>query len=202
MYNAFVIMKDKDWVDKIRSFLFVNLLFLCRRCAGKAAPKSRKGRIVTAEKNERIEERAYRLAAPLIEERGYRLWDVCFEKEGAMWYLRILFDKEGGIDSDECEALSGPLNELMDRQDFIGKVDILEVGSPGLTKRLRKPEHFKACIGERIRVTVRDEKGKEVGVFGTLSGYREEDHTITLTEDGEEPRTFAVSDCVKINSDL
>lgn len=174
--------------------------------AGKTAQKkeTRKRRegINTAEKNGKIEDRAYRLAAPLIEERGYRLWDVCFEKEGAMWYLRILFDKEGGIDSDECEALSKPLNELMDRQDFIGKVDILEVGSPGLTKRLRKPAHFKACLGEKIRVTVRDEKGKEVGVFGVLSDYREEDGTFTLTEEGKEPRSFAVSECVKINSDL
>lgn len=138
----------------------------------------------------------------MVEEQGCRLWDVCFEKEGAMWYLRILFDKDGGIDSDECEALSKPINELMDRQDFIGKVDILEVGSPGLTKRLRKPAHFKACLGERIRVTVRGEKGKENAVFGILSDYREEDGVFTLTEEEKEPADYKISECVKINSDL
>lgn len=119
-----------------------------------------------------------------------------------MWYLRILFDKDGGLDSDECEALSKPLNELMDRQDFIGKVDILEIGSPGLTKRLRKPAHFRACLGEPIRVTVRGEKGKEHAVFGILSDYREEDGAFTLTEEGKEPTAYKISDCVKINSDL
>lgn len=160
----------------------------------------------TAEKKKenggRIEERAYALAAPILEEKGYKLWDVCFEKEGAMWYLRILFDKEGGIDSDECEEVSEPLNKLIDKQDFIGKIDILEIGSPGLTKRLRRPEHFKSCIGEKIRVTVRDEKGKEVSIFGTLLGYDDENNSFTLEKDSGETENFAVSDCVKINSDL
>lgn len=142
------------------------------------------------------------MVAPILEEKGYRLWDVCFEKEGAMWYLRILFDKEGGIDSDECEEVSEPLNKLIDKQDFIGKIDILEIGSPGLTKKLRRPEHFRACIGERIRVTIRDEKGKEVGVYGTLSAYDEENGAFTVIKENDETENFSVSDCVKVNSDL
>ncbi len=161
---------------------------------------------VTAEKKKenggRIEERAYALVAPILEEKGYRLWDVCFEKEGAMWYLRILFDKDGGIDSDECEEVSEPLNKLIDKQDFIGKIDILEIGSPGLTKKLRRPEHFRACIGERIRVTVRDEKGKEVSVYGDLSAYDEENGSFTILKENGETEEFSVSDCVKVNSDL
>ena len=157
--------------------------------------------IFTAEKNSKIEERAYEAVAPLIEERGYKLWDVCFEKEGAMWYLRILLDKEGGMDSDECESINGQINDEIDKQDFIKNIDILEVGSPGLTKKLRKPEHFRACINERIRVTLRDEKGKENSVYGILSAYDEEKSEITLS-DGNETKTFALSQCVKINSDL
>lgn len=160
----------------------------------------------TAEKKKensgRIEERAYNLVAPLLEEKGYKLWDVCFEKEGAMWYLRILFDKDGGINSDECEEVSEPINKLIDKQDYIGKIDILEVGSPGLTKKLRKPEHFLACIGERIRVTTRDEKGKEVSTYGILSTYNEENNSFTLEGENTEPQSFSVSECVKVNSDL
>lgn len=160
----------------------------------------------TAEKKKensgRIEERAYNLVAPVLEEKGYRLWDVRFEKEGAMWYLRILFDKEGGIDSDECEEVSEPLNKLIDKQDFIGKIDILEIGSPGLSKRLRKPEHFRACIGEPVRVTVRDEKGKEISICGALSDYNEETASFSLAKENNETQTLSVSDCVKINSDL
>lgn len=157
--------------------------------------------IITAEKNSRIEERAYEAVAPVVEEKGYKLWDVCFEKEGAMWYLRILLDKDGGIDSDECEEISGPVNKIIDAQDFIDKIDILEVGSPGLTKKLRKPEHFRACTGEKIRVTMRDEKGKENSVYGILAGYDEAAETILLRDEKEE-KTIALAECVKINSDL
>lgn len=105
------------------------------------------------------------------------------------------------MDSDECGEISEPINKAIDKQDFIGKIDILEVGSPGLTKRLRKPEHFRACIGEPIRITVRDEKGKESSVYGKLDDYDEKGGTLTLGDD-EGTKIFALSECVKINSDL
>ena len=118
-----------------------------------------------------------------------------------MWYLRILLDKEGGMDSDECEEISAPINAVIDKQDFIKNIDILEVGSPGLTKKLRKPEHFKACTGERIRVTRRGEKGREYSVYGTLRAFDGDSSVITL-ENEEGTQDIPLSECVKINSDL
>ncbi|HAB00408.1 MAG TPA: ribosome assembly cofactor RimP, partial [Ruminococcaceae bacterium] len=41
------------------------------------------------------------LAAPVAAECGVRLWDVRFEKEGAGWYLRIVIDKDGGVNIDD-----------------------------------------------------------------------------------------------------
>ena len=156
---------------------------------------------ITAEKGSKVEELARAAVMPVIEQYGRTLWDVCFEKEGAMWYLRILVDKDGGLDSDECGEISEPINEILDKQELIKKVDILEVGSPGLTKKLRHPEHFRACTGEKIRVTRRDEKGKEFSVYGVLTGYDEENGTFDM-DCGDTKETFAVSECVKVNSDL
>ncbi|MCR4780543.1 MAG: ribosome maturation factor RimP [Ruminiclostridium sp.] len=155
----------------------------------------------TAKKDNSVEERARAAVMPVIEKNGLSLWDVCFEKEGAMWYLRVLVDKEGGLDSDECELISKPINEILDKQELIKSVDILEVGSPGLTKKLRRPEHFRACIGEPVRVTRRGDKGKEYSVYGILAAYDEERGTITL-EDKNEKTELVISECVKINSDL
>ena len=160
-----------------------------------------KGLGETAEKGSKTEELARAAVLPIIERYGLKLWDVCFEKEGAMWYLRILVDKDGGIDSDECEEISAPINAAMDKQDFIKNVDILEVGSPGLTKKLRLPEHFRACTGERVRVTKRDKKGKEFSIYGTLNAYDEAGGTITLEENGEYT-VLTLAECVKVNSDL
>lgn len=152
------------------------------------------------EKNgKRIEELTKQLCQPIIEKNGFKLWDVCFEKEGAMWYLRVLFDKDGGIDSDDCEAVTEPINKLIDKQDFIDNIDILEIGSPGLTKRLRSSEHFAACMNTPIRAVIRGEKGKEINVYGTLVDFA--DDVITIDDNGTKT-TLNFADCIKVNSNL
>ncbi|MCH5200491.1 MAG: ribosome maturation factor RimP [Oscillospiraceae bacterium] len=142
-----------------------------------------------------IEKQATGAALPLLEQAGCELWDVCFEKEGAMWYLRVLFDREGGVDSDSCEEISKPINELFDKQPFIEQVDILEIGTPGISRRLRKPEHFRAWLGERVRAQVKTEKG-ETYVTGTLDDYDEEKNEITVN--GE---TVMLKKCIKVNAE-
>lgn len=143
----------------------------------------------------KIEEQAKKLAAPIIEQNGCKLWDVCFEKEGAMWYLRVLFDSEPGLDSDSCEEISKPINDLFDKQDFIEQVDILEIGTPGIYKRLRKPRHFSECMGKRVTVQAKTEKGEEF-FTGVLEGYDEEKGEITVDK-----RAFRLSRCIKISLD-
>lgn len=144
-----------------------------------------------------IEERARALVQPIIDEYGFRLWDVCFEKEGAMWYLRILFDKDEGITSDECEQITEPINEIIDRQDFLSYIDILDVGSPGLSAKLRHPEHFRACVGKPVRATVRGENGKEQSINGILTAYSEEENTVFIDE-----APLQINKCKKINLNL
>ena len=53
----------------------------------------------------KITELTAELAAPAIAEQGCTLWDVEYVKEAGTWYLRILLDKEGGVDSVQ-EAMS------------------------------------------------------------------------------------------------
>lgn len=144
----------------------------------------------------KIEEQARKLALPVIEQNGCKLWDVRFEKEGAMWYLRVLFDLDGeSLDSDRCEEISKPINDLFDKQSFIEQVDILEIGTPGIYKRLRTSEHFQSCMGKRITAQVKTEKGEEF-VTGILEAYSEEKDEITV--DG---RAIKLSKCIKVNLD-
>lgn len=141
----------------------------------------------------KIEAEARELVLPLLEKAGCKLWDVCFEKDGAMWYLRVLFDKDGGLDSDECEEISRPINELFDKQKFIEQVDILEIGTPGLYKKLRKPEHFKQCLDCPVTAQIKTESG-EAFISGILKDYNEQAGEITVDE-----KTVKLSKCVKVN---
>jgi ribosome maturation factor RimP len=143
----------------------------------------------------RIEDQARRIAEPFLRENNCRLWDVVFEKEGAMHYLRILFDSaDGALDMERCEKLTPPLNKLMDAQEFIKQVDILEIGSPGLTRRLRRSEHFEFCTGKNISIMKRTDNGKTEIVKGTLTSYDLENKSITL--DGE--NQMLLKKCIRI----
>ena len=62
---------------------------------------------------------AEELAQAVLDEMGLQLWDVTFAKEGSVWILRYLIDKEGGIGIDECELFSKAVEELLDAEDFI-----------------------------------------------------------------------------------
>ena len=55
---------------------------------------------------EKVTDLTARLAAPIVEEQGCSLWDVEYVKEAGTWYLRVLIDKEGGVDILDCENIS------------------------------------------------------------------------------------------------
>lgn len=139
---------------------------------------------------------------PILDGRGYELWDIIFEKEGAMWYLKVLFDKpDGGINDTECEEITAPINEAADSLSCIDLIDVLEVGSPGLNRVIRKPEHFKKSIGQPIKITVRDENGKDIYIGGVLKEYSEEKSELVLSSDNEEI-TYPCDKCRRIVLDL
>ena len=42
-----------------------------------------------------------------------------YVKEAGTWYLRILLDKEGGVDILDCEEISRKVSDLLDEADPI-----------------------------------------------------------------------------------
>lgn len=116
--------------------------------------------------------RVTELVQPITDELGIFLWDVVFEKEGAMWYLRVYIDRDEGISIDDCEAVTRPLNKILDEEDFIEQSYVLEVGSPGLGRELTKPIHFEAYMGDSVRVRLIRPDADGVKEFkGTLLSY-------------------------------
>lgn len=99
-----------------------------------------------------VEAATEHVVRPIVEEHGFSLWDVVFIKEGAAWYLRVLIDKPQGISIDDCASIDGLINAEIDKQDFIDKVDYLEIGSAGLERPIRRAEQLAASVGKRIRL--------------------------------------------------
>ncbi|MEG2833051.1 MAG: ribosome maturation factor RimP, partial [Ruthenibacterium sp.] len=103
------------------------------------------------------------LVEPILAELDLRLWDVRFEKEGPDWFLRVWIDRDTPLDIQTCEDATRAINPVLDAADPITQSYFLEVGSPGLGRRLTKDAHFTAVQGKKIlahlyRVTAAGEK--------------------------------------------
>ena len=141
-----------------------------------------------------IEERTEKLLKPITEDNGVSVYDVEYVKEGSDYYLRAYIDKDGGVTIDDCEAVSRALNDKLDEEDYIDDAYILEVSSPGLTRALKKPEHFSKSIGKDVEFKLfspitYEEKGKKLSAkefVGILKKYDESTDTVTIGFDDKE----------------
>ena len=82
---------------------------------------------------------------------GYELVEV--ERLAHNKLLRIFVDKEGGINIDDCVAISNHLSRLF----AVENIDYgrLEVSSPGLDRPLRKEADFIRFTGETVKLKLR-----------------------------------------------
>ncbi len=140
--------------------------------------------------------RVERLVRPVIEDMGLRLWDVRFEKEGAEWFLKVLIDREEPLDTDTCERVTRAIDPLLDEEDPVDHSYILEVGSPGLGRKLHKDEHFAAMMGQKVSAKLyrADESGRKE-VAGALV-KKDETSLVLCTEAGEE--SFSVKEVADV----
>ena len=141
----------------------------------------------------KITELTAELAAPVIAERGCTLWDVEYVKEAGTWYLRVLLDKEDGVDILDCEAVSRRLSDLRDEADPIEGSYTLEVGSAGAERALKRPGDFQRYLGSPVLVKLyRNQDGRKE-FPGVLTGYDEATGDVTITV-GKQEMTFAKKD--------
>ncbi|MDR0991927.1 MAG: ribosome maturation factor RimP [Ruminococcus sp.] len=116
------------------------------------------------------------LTEPILADLGLSLWDIVFEKEGALRYLRVYIEREGAdITIDDCENVSRPLDKRLDETDPIDEQYVLEVSSPGLGRRLRSETHFLRFIGEDVRVRFIRETNGVKEFSGTLEEYNKDE---------------------------
>lgn len=111
----------------------------------------------------KIENMIWDVAKLIAEKAGCSLYDVEFVKEGTNWFLRVTIDKDGGVSTEDCESVSRPLSDWLDEKDPITQSYYLEVSSPGIDRKLTRPEHYEACLGKSVTVRL----------FAAIDGQRQ-----------------------------
>lgn len=131
----------------------------------------------------KIVEIVRKLVEPVVVEHGCSLWDIEYVREAGQWYLRLLIDKEGGVDILDCEAISRRVSDLLDEADPIESSYVLEVSSAGVERALKRPSDFKRFLGARVALKTYQPRNGRKEFVGTLSAY--DDGAVTLDLDGE-----------------
>lgn len=124
------------------------------------------------------------LVRPVVEAAGLELWEVSFHGQGRRAVLRVMVDREGGVDLETIAEVSERLSRRLDLEDLGPAGYTLEVSSPGVERTLRTPRHFAWCVGERVKVkTVQPVQGRTVHE-GVLTSAGAE-AIVIAAEDGE-----------------
>jgi ribosome maturation factor RimP len=82
--------------------------------------------------------------------------------------LRVFIDHPDGVDHQRCAQVTGCLNRFL--EDYT-----VEVSSPGIERRLRRPEHFRAAVGQKINLHT----------YGPVKGQRNFTGFLLSAEGGE-----------------
>lgn len=123
------------------------------------------------------------LIEPTVVNLGYELSDLELKLGGRDGVVRVFIDKPDGVDLTDCEIVSKQLSAVLDVEDPLPGHYTLEVSSPGLDRKLTKPEHFQRFLGETVRVKLRFPLDGRRNFRGTLCAA--DDARIEVEVDGE-----------------
>lgn len=135
------------------------------------------------------------LLAPLVAETGSDLEDVSVSKAGKRSVVRVLVDRDGGIDLDDVAEVSRLVSDALDELDAqdpkaLGPSYTLEVSSPGVDRPLTAPRHWRRNTGRLVLATLAD------GTSATGRVAAADEQSLTLDLDGS-ARTLRYDEVVR-----
>jgi ribosome maturation factor RimP len=142
----------------------------------------------------KIEEIAKRVA----ESEGLEIVEVEVKGGGAHRFVRVSIDKPEGVSHGDCELVSQQVGTILDVEDVVpGGRYTLEVSSPGVERKLLKPQDYQRFQGKKAKVTLREPLEGRRNWEGTLAGI--EEGLIRLDLERGDPVRFTFEQVQKAN---
>ena len=152
-----------------------------------------------------LAEQVWGLVEPYLAAEGVELDDV--ELHGGGKLLRVVVEADEPLELDRIASLSRGIGRLIEEEDPFPGPYTLEVTSPGLERKLRRPAQFEKAVGREVavktyapigddkhhkgRLVSADEDGIAVSVDGTERSMAYGDvataRTVFVWEKGEKP---------------
>ena len=109
------------------------------------------------------------LAGEVARDMSLSLFDVEIAREGPRTILRVFVEREVGVPLSDIVTFSRRFGAILEVEDPTDGPYVLEVSSPGVTRRLRRPEHFERSLGKRVRVNLLAPREGRRHLVGELS---------------------------------
>jgi ribosome maturation factor RimP len=138
-------------------------------------------------------ERLWAVIDPYVTAEGIELDDLEIVGKAPGVVVKVTLDAEGGVGVDRLAAVSGRLSRLLDDEDPITGAYTLEVTSPGLERKLKRPRHFEKSVGREVKVKTSSEITGQRSHHGVLVAAGEDRFVVEV--DGEN-REIAYGDVV------
>ncbi|MCB0318806.1 MAG: hypothetical protein KDD56_08610 [Bdellovibrionales bacterium] len=102
-------------------------------------------------------EEFWNLIEPVVKDQGLELFDLDVPGINAR-VLRVYiwhgYQSKEAVTVGNCANVSKALSRMTEFESLMPESSTLEVASPGINRRLRRPEHFEGALGERLKLTV------------------------------------------------
>ncbi|MEM7720006.1 MAG: ribosome maturation factor RimP [Pseudomonadota bacterium] len=129
-----------------------------------------------------IDRRLAEIITPVIEDLGYELVRVRL-MSGKETTLQIMADKpEGGIEVDDCSAISTAISATLDVEDPILDAYTLEVSSPGIDRPLTRLKDFDTFEGYDAKLETDELIDGRRRFKGILAGVEDDEVLINVAE--------------------
>jgi ribosome maturation factor RimP len=97
------------------------------------------------------------IVEPLAAAHGVDLEDVEITPAGRRRRVSVVVDADGGVDLDRCAEVSRAVSAALDESEVMGETPYtLEVSSPGVSRPLTMPRHWRRNVGRLVRLGLRD----------------------------------------------
>ena len=143
-----------------------------------------------------LKELLEKLVTPVLDEMSIELYDLEFVKESGTRILRLYIDKDEGVSLTDCENVSRAVESVLDIHDPIPDAYRLQVGSPGIERKLTKPAHYKKSVGKKVSLKLYapvaiNENVNQKSFTGILLDY--DDDNICIETQNSEKKCFLYS---------
>lgn len=123
------------------------------------------------------------LVEPVVTVAGYDLEEITMAPAGRRSVVRVVVDRDGGVDLDAVAEVSRAVSVALDDTDALGEAPyVLEVTSPGVDRPLTEPRHWRRNIGRLVSAGDRTGRIREVTDDGVVIEDKGDVETISFGE--------------------